>query len=128
MKGFTILVNGQKVATIGIGDSGVLIAAVHWASGRPAEIGGEFHMMLGGLDNTVGEHGEHLRWPAPPLGVGDEVTIRLVEVGQVDPPAHREPSSPLSPELLAQAGIAELLEEAGPPQDAGQRGEEGKLA
>jgi hypothetical protein len=116
MKAFTVLVNGRKVATIGIGASGLLSALVHWAAGRPPSIGGEFFMMLGGLDNTAGPHGEHVRWPAPPLALGDEVTIRLVEVEQVDPPSSREPSSPVSPELLAEAGIAELLDEAGPSQ------------
>jgi hypothetical protein len=70
--------------------------------------------------SSPGEHGEHVRWSAPSLGVGDQVTIRLVEVGQVDPPGHREPSSSHSLELLAQAGIAELLKEAGPRQGEGQ--------
>jgi hypothetical protein len=116
MKAFTVLVNGRKVATFGIGASGVLSAVVHWLSGHPPTTDGSFLMMLGGLDNTAGPHGEHVRWPAPPLALGDEVTIRLVEVEQVDPPSSREPSTPVSPELLAEAGIAELLDEAGPSQ------------
>jgi hypothetical protein len=123
MKAFSVLVNGQKVATIGIGDSGVLSAIVNWVPNRPPEIGGEFSLSLGGLAHRVGASGEHLRWQAPSLGVGDEVTIRLVEVEQVDPPAHREESSPASPELLAQAGIAELLEDM-PPEGEGQPGKE----
>ena len=100
----------------------MLSAVVHWTPGRPAEIGGEFFMMLGGLDKTAGEYGEHVRWSAPPLRLGDEVTIRLLEVVQVDPPVHREPTSPPSPELLAQAGITELLEEAGPSQGKSEGG------
>jgi hypothetical protein len=90
MKAFSVSVNGQKVATLGIGDDGVLSAIVSWVGSRPdREIDG-FRMSLGGLDSSVREH---LRWPAPPLGVGDEVTIRLLEVEQVDAPTERTPSS-----------------------------------
>jgi hypothetical protein len=50
-------------------------------------------------------HGEHQRWLAPTLALGDEITIRLVETSKIDPPTEREPSTPPSPELLAEAGL-----------------------
>jgi hypothetical protein len=120
MKAFTILRNGQEFTTIGVGDSGLLSAVIHWASGRPEEIGGEFFMMLGGVDRSVGEYGEHLRWHAPRLALGDEITFRLVEAKQVNAPEQREPGSPPSPELLREAGIAELLEGPTAPQGEAQ--------
>ena len=89
-----MLVNGQKIATLGIGDSGVLTTIVHWV-GRPSGECGGFRMHLGGLDSAAQEH---VRWPAPPLAVGDEVTIRLLEVEQVDTPTEREPCPPPTPE------------------------------
>ena len=111
MKAIAVLRNGQKFATIGIGELGLLSAVLHWASGRPDEIGGEFFMMLGGVDRSAGEHGMHLRWAAPPLALGDEITFRLVEAAQVDAPAYREAGTPPSPELLAEAGIASTARE-----------------
>jgi hypothetical protein len=38
--------------------------------GFTAAIGGEFRMILGGLD-TTGESREHVPWPVPPLALGD---------------------------------------------------------
>jgi Uma2 family endonuclease len=91
MKAFTVFVNGQKVATLGIGNGGVLSAIVNWVGGRFRAEGGEFRLHLGGLDSVAREH---LRWPAPPLAVGDEVTVRLLEVENVDPPTERTLGSP----------------------------------
>jgi hypothetical protein len=114
MKAFSVLINGQAVATIGAGSQGLLTAIIHWMAGRPSEIGGEFSLMLGGLTSGASDQQEHLRWPSPSLTLGDEVTIRLVDADRVDPPSHREPSSPLSAEMLAQAGITGFLEEEHP--------------
>ncbi len=102
-----MFVNGQKVATLGIGGKGVLSAIVNWVDGRWRREGGEFSMDLGGLDSVVGEH---VRWPAPPLTVGDEVTIRLLEVEQVDAPTERKPSAPPAPEAPGRVRYRQIRE------------------
>jgi hypothetical protein len=90
MKAFAVLVNGRPIGTIGVGDHGLLSAAIHWSSGRSVESDGQFFMMLGGLERSAGGQRVNLGWPAPSLHLGDEVTIRFVEVEQVDPPNLRE--------------------------------------
>jgi hypothetical protein len=101
MKAFAVFVNGRPIGTIGVGDHGLLSAAIHWSSGRSVESDGQFFMMLGGLVRSAGGQRENLGWPAPSLHLGDEVTIRFVEVEQVDPP-----------------NLRELIEQAGPPLGA----------
>ncbi len=88
MKAHQVLINGRPLCTSGIGDDGVLSTIVNWcgSAGR----GDDFRLSVGGLDSAAGEH---LHWESPELGVGDEVTIRLVEADAVDPPAHRQPSA-----------------------------------
>lgn len=91
MKAFTIRVNGSKAATIGFGDNGVLDTSVVWTGGVGEEL--EFILMMSGLDSSVGEDGEHLRWKSRRLMVGDEVMIRLEDLSadRIDPPTQREP-------------------------------------
>jgi hypothetical protein len=93
MRAFALCLNGQKIATAGVGDSGVLSANITWVGKRPAtsptgtgaveEIG----VVLGGLNN---ETDEHLRWRQRTLRVGDEVCIKVLEVASVDRPRHRQ--------------------------------------
>jgi hypothetical protein len=86
MKAFHILVNGKPCCTAGIGLMGVLHVIVNWVrrKGEPRE--GEFDLSVGGLDITSEEH---VRWSAPRIGVGDEITIRVVESDQINTPARR---------------------------------------
>jgi hypothetical protein len=86
MKSFNIHVNGKPCCTAGIGPSGVLHVIVNWVrrKGEPKE--GEFDLSVGGLDTTTEEH---VRWSAPRIRVGDEITIRVVESDKIDPPARR---------------------------------------
>src|SRR5262245_26342886 len=86
MIAFVVSVNGVRVGTIGIGDSGVLGAHVSWV-GRPDEPG-DLSLSVGGLDTRTDEH---IRWPDPPeIKVGDTVTIQVVETDAVDPPTERK--------------------------------------
>jgi Uma2 family endonuclease len=105
MKAFSVLVNGQKIATLGIGDQGVLSAGVNWVVHRPVREADGLYMRLAGLDSTVGEH---VSWPAPLLGVGDEVTIRCLDVEQVDAPTGRRPSSPLDPQTASRTRCPDI--------------------
>ena len=86
MIAFVVSLNGQRVCTIGIGDSGVLSAHVNWV-GRPGEAGDLF-LGIGGLDTRTDQH---IRWPdLPELEVGDTVTIQVIEADTVDPPTERK--------------------------------------
>ena len=86
MIAFVVSVNGLRVCTIGVGDSGVLGAHVSWV-GRPDEPG-DLDLGIGGLDSRTDEH---IRWPDPPeINVGDTVTIQVVELDVVDPPTERK--------------------------------------
>jgi hypothetical protein len=86
MIAFVVSVNGQRVCTIGVGDSGVLGAHVSWV-GRPGEAG-DLDLGVGGLDSHTDEH---IGWPDPPeIKVGDTVSIQVIETDTVDPPTERK--------------------------------------
>ena len=83
MKAFVISLNGQPFVTAGVGDDRVLVTGISWVGGsppRPAE--GRLHFHVGGID---GRTGEHVRWSVPEIGVGDEITIKIIETNQVSP-------------------------------------------
>jgi hypothetical protein len=87
MKAFMVSVNGRHVCTAGIGPNGVLSTILSWVGGGPAlGVEGEFRLHVGGLDTRTDEH---VKWITPELAVGDEVTVRVVEVEQVDPEVSR---------------------------------------
>jgi hypothetical protein len=73
MIAFQVAINGRPVCTAGIGASGVLTAIVNWV-GTFGE--GDFRLSIGGLSSSTNEH---LTYPAPAIGVGDEITVRVVE-------------------------------------------------
>ena len=78
MIGLEVLVNGRRVCVAGI-RRGALDAAVTRMVGDNVEF---INFRVGGLEGD-----SHLRWTVPKIGVGDEVTIRVVDVPAADPPA-----------------------------------------
>jgi hypothetical protein len=94
MKAFVVSLNGRNICTAGVGPEGVLTTSVYWVGGGPRpDAHGDLRMHVGGLDSRTDEH---VDWPVPELAVGDEVTIRIIEVERVDPEggrrkARREP-------------------------------------
>lgn len=94
MIAFVVSVNGQRVGTIGVGDSGVLSAIVRW-SGRAGEPG-DLGLDIGGLDTRTDEH---IRWPHPPeIQKGDTITIQVIEANTVDTPTDRKTPAQLREE------------------------------
>jgi hypothetical protein len=94
MIAFIIFRNGQQVATIGVGDSGVLSAHVTW-TGRAGEPG-DLRLGIGGLNTRTDEH---IRWPHPQeMKVGDTVTIQVIEALTVDTPTDRKTPAQLREE------------------------------
>jgi hypothetical protein len=88
MRAFAVSVNGKPLCTAGIGDDGVLSSHVTW-SGSPGM--GHIHMHVGGLDSPTNEH---LRWSVKEIGVGDEITTRIIETEAIDEPHSREKGIP----------------------------------
>jgi hypothetical protein len=86
MKAFRVSVNGKPLCTVGIGALGVLHVIVDWVRRKGEPAAGEFDLSIGGLD-TASE--EHVGWPVPRIGVGDEITIRVVDSDEIDTPSER---------------------------------------
>jgi hypothetical protein len=86
MKAFEVLINGHHVCLAGIGGDGVLTAIVNWVGDRSNRE--NMFLSVGGLDGTTDEYTD---WAVPTIGVGAEITIRVVEATTVDPPTARKP-------------------------------------
>ncbi len=81
MKALNVLHNGKAVCTAG-GDD------IHFvgASVSVATLDGNGDTFLGLSVSGMRASSEPVFWPVPTLNLGDEVTIRLSEVDQGDPP------------------------------------------
>ncbi len=92
MIAFEIRLNGEKVCLAGIGEHGVMSQHLSWSQRAPKADSNEKperakpHFHIGGLVNQ-----EHIDWIRhQDVEIGDEVTIRIVEVESADEPTHRE--------------------------------------
>jgi hypothetical protein len=108
MIAFEVHRNNQKVCVAGVGDSGVLLAAVCWfaqsaetvervkAEGSADAEPFDLRLDVGGLRNDrPGDGSFDTKWVQDAsLQIGDEVRIRLIEATEVDPPTseHRRDS------------------------------------
>lgn len=101
MKAFEIHLNGLHLFTAGIGENGVLSTVITWVGGSPPRPNAGFFFRAGGVD---GGTGEHVEWSVPAIGVGDEVTVKIIETDQVSPEHHRH--RPLESDRAAH--VAEL--------------------
>jgi hypothetical protein len=79
MKALEVSVNGHRACMAGI-RRGVLTVHVSRLSNARTEF---ISLDVGGRE----EVGPPLRWPMPKIGVGDEVTIRVVDMDTIDSPA-----------------------------------------
>jgi hypothetical protein len=91
MLAYQISVNGKPVGTAGV-QQGVVSAIANWVSvpaSTPEATSADWHagFSLAGLDTVTSEH---LKWFRCDVQVGDEISIKLIEVGSVDEPTHRE--------------------------------------
>ena len=99
---FEVRINGEPRAVAGMEEIGVLNAMLTWVRRNPATAPQKIrehpsmneeeaakayiHASLSGLDSTTNEH---LTWFGEELGIGDEVTIRILSPGEFDPPTDR---------------------------------------
>jgi hypothetical protein len=91
MKAFVVAINGQRICTAGVGTDGVLSVIANWFGNASRGDPGGFMLSASGLDSSAGEH---VTWDTPAIGLGDVVTVELVEVEDVDPPSDRHPECP----------------------------------
>lgn len=84
MNAFEILVNGERVTVASA--NRVLRATVYWT--RFIEGNGGFGFDVGGT-NDEEFWANHGVWPVPVVGVGDEITIRIISTNSIDPPLPR---------------------------------------
>ena len=83
MKAFVVSLNGQPFVTAGVGDDGVVATGLTWVGGSPPHSAeGMLHLHVGGVDRRTGEH---VNWSVPAIGVGDEITIKIIETDQASP-------------------------------------------
>jgi hypothetical protein len=80
MKALSIKVNGHRHCLAGLPNGGVA-AYVSWTGQQD---GGPFFLSVIGLDDATNEQAV---WAAVDIHVGDEVTIRVIDAADVDPPA-----------------------------------------
>lgn len=78
MRAVEVLVNGERRRVFGVDSEATLHGGLVWYGGHDRVV-----LHLVGVDRGGREY---LRWPVPDLGVGDEVTFRLLLSDAVDPP------------------------------------------
>lgn len=81
MKAFVVHVNGKQLFTAGIGADGVLTAIVNWVGRSDPSPHCEFNLHVTGID---GRSGEFLSYPTPPIGVGDSISVQIIDTEDVD--------------------------------------------
>jgi hypothetical protein len=87
---YEVIVNGVTICTAGVGEKGALDLGLNWGPWRVKQGGPtaqEVRLFVGGINS----HG-HVAWIGPEefkqvkLDVGDEVTVRIVDLQQWDQP------------------------------------------
>jgi hypothetical protein len=92
---FHVYLNGKKVSTAGVGDTGVVGAHVSWVRRRgehtrakkPDSVEEKLRLEVGGLITPADEH---VRWVDRKLKVGDEIRVVIVGEAPVDLPRTRK--------------------------------------
>lgn len=93
MIAFEVWLNGKKLCLASVGDAGVLTQILSWSQREPKADSNEkpkpekTGLHVGGL-----ARGEYMDWLERTFSVtvGDEVTVKIVEVEQADEPKHRK--------------------------------------
>jgi hypothetical protein len=106
MRAFRVSVNGEHLCTAGIPEDGVLTSMVDWVGSRNHD---HFSMRVGGLDSVKNCH---LNWKRRSVWVGDEITTKILELSEVDPPEEESPSKrDISPADKLNDSIRSLISE-----------------
>ena len=83
---FEILKNGERICVSGINGDGVLSVGLTYV--KHADQEGVHDLHIGGLGMFDGSQDRqaHAAWPAPRVGPGDEITIRILPPGAFEEP------------------------------------------
>ncbi|QDU35933.1 hypothetical protein Mal4_02150 [Maioricimonas rarisocia] len=84
---FEVLLNGERICVAGIDGEGVLSVGLDYVKRQDEDP--ELNLHVGGLGQYRSDdpRSQHVTWPTPEsIGVGDEVTIRLIPPGEFDAP------------------------------------------
>ena len=87
MIAFEVFIAGHRVCLAGVGDEGTFNVIVGCTSNAANSYCG-YHLSVSGGDRRTDEFFD---WSAPSIGVGSEVTVRVVETDAVDDPSERSP-------------------------------------
>lgn len=83
-----VFVNDRKICTAGIDESGVVDAQVMAIRWKPSENKpGEMFVMVGGMDDADFDAPQYMTWAKEDICVGDEVRIKITDVGEIGTPA-----------------------------------------
>lgn len=85
MIAYEVMVNGKKVATVGLRDGGIMALIANWIS-LPKGAKWKAGFNVGGLRKGRPGVNEFLTWFEKNLRLGDEVSYRLIETRRVDKP------------------------------------------
>jgi len=86
MIGIEVEINGERACTVSTSAVDFLSAMLMWMDDRPWEF------QVRGMSESEGVR-EHLKWLDREISVGDQITIRIVDVQDSDEPADRSPAS-----------------------------------
>ncbi len=108
MIAFEISIDGQMICTAGVSDVGVASVIASWVrrpardctSGSPIpdQFEEELGLDVGGLMQDPDGAPVHIRWLQQPLRLGEQITLTIVEAGEVDPPRTRDREDPADAE------------------------------
>ena len=113
MLAFEVHLNGNKKCVAGIGEPGVLTTTLTWVLGQPKgrrKSGEDMWLHVGGL---ISRNYEFVDWFQRKVRRGDEVVIRIVEVGAADAPRKRRQESPAQRRRQQQAYVRKMAKQFG---------------
>jgi hypothetical protein len=84
---FEVLVNGERVCLSGVDGDGVLSATVDYVKHAKKHPTYTLHVGALGRFNASSDRQDHANWLTPSVGIGDEITIRILPGGDFDDPA-----------------------------------------
>jgi hypothetical protein len=81
MKALEVSVNGRRVCTAGVAEASLVTVIANLNGPYPGGAPEDGMLAVNGMKAD-----DHVEWMTAGLGLGDEVTIRVVEVEAEDPP------------------------------------------
>jgi hypothetical protein len=102
MLAFEVYINSKKRCTAGISGPCVLTACLSWVLREPKSRRGKRKELNLGVGGLVSRSDEDLEWLERAMQLGDEITIRIVEVRAADAPKKRRRDRATPAQVLRQ--------------------------